>query len=51
MENSGTTAGNSYPQCPYCGLYHQGTCPKIESIEYHQNGTVKKITFRPSYEK
>lgn len=37
---------NSPVPCGYCSgngmqVYHQGTCPKIKSIEYHENGTVK----------
>ena len=36
--------------CEYCSsgttkVFHQGKCPKIKSIEYHLNGTVKKIEF------
>lgn len=34
--------------CPYCGPYthHQGICPKVEEIEYHPNGTIKKVKFK-----
>jgi len=33
-------------ECPYCGAIHTGTCPRIKSIEYHENGiTIKKIEF------
>jgi hypothetical protein len=32
--------------CPHCGMIHQTTCPRIKSIEYHENGvTVKRIEF------
>ena len=31
--------------CEHCGYGHVGTCPKIKAIEYHQNGTVKRIEF------
>ena len=36
--------------CPYCSsdsvqVYHQGKCPKIKSIEYYENGTIKKVDF------
>lgn len=38
------TIGNG---CPYCGTHwHSGMCPRIQSIEYHPNGAVKKITLR-----
>jgi hypothetical protein len=45
----------SYPfgleqPCQYCSngcqqIYHGGKCPKVKSIEYHENGTVKKVEF------
>jgi hypothetical protein len=36
--------------CPYCSnesfkVYHPGKCPKVKSIEYHENGTIKKVEF------
>ncbi len=31
--------------CPHCGMGHSGTCPRIRAIEYHPNGTVKRIEF------
>ncbi len=31
--------------CHYCGNYHVGVCPRIKSIEYHQNGTVARVEF------
>ena len=31
--------------CPYCGMIHQSTCPRIKAIEYHQDGTVKRVEF------
>ena len=38
--------------CPYCSnppydyVYHGGACPKIKAIEYHPNGTVKRIEYK-----
>lgn len=37
--------------CPYCSSAHQavmhsGACPRVRAIEYHPNGTVKRIEFR-----
>jgi len=29
--------------CSYCGSYHVGVCPRIKSIEYYANGTVKRV--------
>lgn len=34
-------------QCPWCGpVWHSGMCPRVEAIEYHQNGTIKRVEFR-----
>jgi len=32
--------------CPHCGIGHVGTCPRIKAIEYHENGTVRRIEFK-----
>lgn len=29
--------------CPHCGGYHKTTCARIRSIEYYQDGTVKRV--------
>ena len=37
------------PVCCYCGFQnaHMGyTCPRIEEIEYHPDGTVKRVKLR-----
>ena len=31
--------------CPHCNYGHVGTCPRIKAIEYHPDGTVKRIEF------
>lgn len=32
--------------CDYCGGHHLfTTCPRIKAIEYHQDGTVKRVEF------
>lgn len=36
--------------CPYCSstyqpVVHTGPCPRVKSIEYHPNGSVKKVEF------
>lgn len=33
------------PKCQYCGNYHEQICPLIKQIEYHDNGTIKLISF------
>ena len=44
-----TTAGGS-PPCHWCSaggtlIYHNGPCPRVKSVEYHKNGTIKKVEF------
>ena len=35
-----------YEPCKWCGIGHLNTkCPLIKAIEYHQNGTVKRVEF------
>jgi hypothetical protein len=31
--------------CGHCGGYHNGACPRIKSVEYHPNGTVRRIEY------
>ena len=36
--------------CPYCSsettkVYHGGSCPRVKSVEYHLDGSVKKVEF------
>jgi len=51
-EKTGGTM-QSYPsgECGWCSngpikVYHCGPCPRVESIEYYPNGTVKSVKFR-----
>lgn len=37
-------------KCEYCStqhsiVYHGGSCPRVKSIEYYPNGTVKRVEF------
>lgn len=32
-------------KCKHCGFMHEITCPRIKAIEYHADGTVKRIEF------
>ena len=53
----GYTAGNLsafYPvtatRCPWCStqasnVFHTGPCPRVQAVEYYQNGTVKRVEF------
>ena len=34
------------PQCPYCGgipHQHVGQCPSVKAIEYHEDGSIKRV--------
>lgn len=31
--------------CAHCGMLHAGPCPRIKVIEYHPNGTVKRVEY------
>ncbi len=48
----GDTLVQPPPQaCGWCSngsikTYHHGPCPRVESIEYHPDGTVKCVKFR-----
>lgn len=32
-------------ECPHCGLLHTTTCPRVRSIKYRRDGSVKKLEF------
>jgi hypothetical protein len=36
--------------CRYCGpnTFHSGICPRVEEIEYHNDGTVRRVKLRES---
>ena len=51
IDLSKTTAGINPEPCPWCSkglgpVYHSGKCPKVKSVEYYPNGSVKKIEFK-----
>ena len=35
------------PACSYCGYYHEGTCPRVEELEYYPDGALKRVRLRP----
>lgn len=46
-----TTPIHSGGGCPYCSnswirVDHDGICPKVKSIEYYPDGTVKRVELR-----
>ena len=34
-------------KCRWCGMFHETECPRIKSIEYYSNGTLKKVELHP----
>ncbi len=38
-----STTANQFQFCQYCGAYHNAVCPRIKTIEYYPDGTVKKV--------
>ena len=36
--------------CPHCGRYHVGVCLRVRLIEYHENGTIKRVEYHPPIE-
>ncbi len=51
VSHESVTAPAGPPECGWCSngsvkTYHYGPCPRVESIEYHPNGTVKCVKFR-----
>lgn len=32
-------------ECQWCGVHHGPHCPLVKSIEYFQDGTVKRVEF------
>lgn len=35
------------PHCsgPYNAAYHLGACPRMKAIEYHPNGTIRRVEY------
>lgn len=41
-----TTSGeNPIGKCPYCDMMHTGICWKVAAIEYHPDGSTKRVEF------
>ncbi len=47
MTDASTAAADK--PCPYCAMTHFGDvkCPLVSAIEYHLDGTVKRVEFHP----
>jgi hypothetical protein len=48
LQPSSTFAGlNGQPSCRWCpNTWHGGPCPRVEELEFHENGSVKRVKFR-----
>lgn len=33
-------------KCRWCGMWHGPLCPAVKSIEYFENGMVKRVEFK-----
>ena len=44
MSDNINTVGKP-PTCQHCGMIHDTTCPRIKAIEYHPDGSTKRIEF------
>jgi hypothetical protein len=31
--------------CEWCGVHHVGACPRIKSLEFRGDGTIKRVEF------
>lgn len=32
-------------QCQWCGIWHGPRCPQVQAVEYHPDGTVRRVEF------
>lgn len=42
-----TTPGlSAQPKCPYCGMLHGPLCFMVKVLEYHEDGSLKRVEFK-----
>lgn len=41
-----TAALNNPAKCRYCGMMHGPTCWMLKAIEYHEDGSIKRVEFK-----
>lgn len=41
-----STNAQDHACCRWCGGYHTGACPRVTAIEYHPNGSNKRVEFQ-----
>jgi hypothetical protein len=44
------TQKTSMHACEHCGDYHGGVCPLVASVEYYENGAVKKVSYKDGFQ-
>lgn len=44
MQIPGATS-SATPQCQHCGRVHLSRCPDIKAIEYHPDGSIKRVEY------
>ena len=40
-----STGYNDPTRCPHCGMFHATTCPRVKAVEYHPDGSVRRVEF------
>lgn len=46
-----SNTGIEQSKCIHCGAgSHDGQCPKIKSVEYHPDGSIKKVEYHQKIE-
>lgn len=46
MGETNQTSAVQASQCQWCGMSHGALCPMVKAIEYHPNGTMKRVEFK-----
>lgn len=41
-----STGSNDQTKCPYCGMFHTAICHTVKAIEYHPDGSMKRVEFK-----
>lgn len=32
-----------FQKCAWCGMYHDGECPRVKAFEYYPDGRIKRV--------
>lgn len=43
-----TAAPRAVGKCQWCAQQHEGRCPLVTAIEYHESGAIKRVEFLTS---